>query len=141
MKVELSGALAPEIRRFYEVRGQAWLDGDVAKVAGFYNVPLTKLASGRPLLLETPEAIVAATQEDMARWHPQPGGTDFATQLSAPETARSAVVHVLWGGWSVSLPNGRIVHAPECIYILGKPDSEWRIMMVTADWKAVAAAT
>ena len=140
MKVELNGALAPEIRQFYEVRGQAWLEGDVASVAGFYDVPLTKLVSGRPLLLATHEAILAATQEDMARWRPQPGGIDFATQLHAPEAARSAVVHVRWGAWSVSLANGKTVHAPECVYILGKPDTEWRIVMVTADWKAVAPA-
>ncbi len=140
MQVELSGELAPDIRQFYAARGQAWLDGDAVKVAGFYNVPLTILASGRPRLLETREAISAQTQEDMARWHPQSGGIDVATQLSAPGPQRCAVVHVRWGGWWVRLPHGRVVRDPECTYVLGKPDAEWRIVMMSVDWKAVPAA-
>ncbi len=104
MQVELSGELAPDIRQFYAARGQAWLDGDAVKVAGFYNVPLTILASGRPRLLETREAISAQTQEDMARWHPQSGGIDVATQLSAPGPQRCAVVHVRWGAGGSGCP-------------------------------------
>ena len=138
MNVKMSGDVAPDIRQFYEARGQAWVDGDAAKFAGFYNVPLTILGSGRTRLLETRETILAFTQEDLGRWHPQAGGVDVATQLSAPGPQRCAVVHVRWGGWWVSMPHGKVVD-PEITYVLGKPDAEWRIVLVSVDWKATPA--
>jgi hypothetical protein len=117
-----------------------WVDTDAVKVAGFYDVPLTILVSGRLRLFESSAAILAMTQEAIANWHAQPGGTDVATQLSAPGTQRCAVVHIRWGAWWISLPDGKMVQAPECTYVLGKSDAEWRIVMMSVDWKAVPSA-
>ena len=139
MNVEMSGELAPDLRQFYEARSQAWIDGDAVKVAGFYEVPLTLLVSGRPRHFETSEAILGMTQEAIANWHAQPGGIDVATQLTAPGPQRCAVVHIRWGAWWVSLPDGKMVREPECTYVLGRSDAEWRIVMMSVDWKAIPA--
>ena len=138
--VAIKGDMAEDVRAFFEAYGQPWFDRDAEAIASHYNQPLSMIRSGVLAVFATQQAVLDNTKQVLSMWHPEGSSEDVATQLTEHGAGRSAVVHAKWGRWIVRLPDGGVVIAPECDYVLAKPQGQWKIILTAVDWNKTTNA-